>query len=499
MKNLEEAVKMAGSVKNLCKYFDRHKAFSPYEVIGIAKDAGFDKPTFKKQIKAEQKTFDERPKISEFKDVLFDHPDIGKSYLQSIDDRISVASGWTIYIEVLLEAKNPDQLEVGLDNPRILQKIKDAGDFNGLIKSIQDKYKALIKAHYKHEGPERNATVDKISQELETFINKAQENAAEKAEKAAGVAFGKKAGVKAETRKRHVKCVFAVVKVGFGVMATAAGFAGGIAGGLVALHGVLKDLDSTVRLFRSSYNGFEKNMISAEKCYKKLAAAADTANKDVVQAASRVAETFFGEAVNIVKQGEQFLVMAEGDLNKIDSAANDIVSSLNKYLLHSTKVSQNISALEAELQNLKNSGAATPKQLKSIEDNVTKTKETLTTIQQQIDHIISHCVQQSTFVNGCTTRIIKVKTIKDSLDPSKGIKIFMKCWEVLELTAGVLGGGFADGGGFSGGQLVNGLNPLNPKQYAEIGNFMGHLSSLDSAISIADDYKDRLASNLTGA
>lgn len=499
MKNLENAVKMAGSVKNLCKYINRHKSFEPFEIIGMASEVGFDKTAFKELIAGEQKKIDEKPKVTEHTMVLFSHPDIGKEYLQSVDSRIKVDTGWTIHTMVTLKAKKPEQLEVGLDNPRILQKIKDAGNFQGMIASIRNEYQNLIAAHYTEELDERDASVDTIAQKLSVFVNKAQDEAVDRAQKCAEVEFGKKAGVQAEVRKRNINCAFAVVKVGMGIFATAAGFATTIAAGFVGLHGTLKSIDSTVRLFRSSYQGFEKNMCSAESCYKQIAAAASMVGSGTVQASSRIAETFFGDAVNYVKQGEGFLDMATGDLNKIDSAADDIVSSLNSYLSGSAKMAQNISGLESELQSLKSNPAADAKLIAGLEEKLASAKSMLSNMEGQVDAIIKNCVHQSTFVNGCLKRIAGVRTLKESLDPGKGMKVFLKVWEVLELTTGILGGGFAAGGGFSGEALIGGLNPMNDAQWITIGNFTGIVDAVDDMVGVVYDVKDKIAEKASGS
>ena len=144
MKDLK-TVQMAGSVKNLCKYVNRHDALEPYEVVEMAARAGFDKATFKANIQAKQAEIDAEPKVTSYTMVLFSHPDIGTSFLAGLDDRIDVAAGWAFQVDVTLTAKSAADLKHGLDNPRILQKIKDAGDFPGMMRRVQEQYLELLK------------------------------------------------------------------------------------------------------------------------------------------------------------------------------------------------------------------------------------------------------------------------------------------------------------------------------------------------------------------
>lgn len=106
----------------------------------------------------EKKKEDEKPKISTYDMVLFSHPDIATSYLLPIDDRIK----WDaieIEVPVTLRALNPEELEAGLNNPILLQKIKDAGDFSRMMNNIQEGYKKLIEIHYKQGAEEEKQVI----------------------------------------------------------------------------------------------------------------------------------------------------------------------------------------------------------------------------------------------------------------------------------------------------------------------------------------------------
>ena len=124
-----------------------------------------------------------------------------------------------------------------------------------------------------------------------------------------------------------------------------------------------------------------------------------------------------------------------------------------------------------------------------IEESIQKITDVLSGIEGQIDTVIQHCVRQSTFVNGCAKRIKDVLEIKKHCDPSKGAEVFIKIWDGLELVAGVLGGGFADGGGFTGEKLVNGLNPINDNAWITIGNFAGHTGATLDTLEYANDIR----------
>ena len=270
-------------------------------------------------------------------------------------------------------------------------------------------------------------------------------------------------------------------------MATIAGFASALPAGLVGLHGTLKSLDSTIRAFRSSYNGFEFNMSAAEGCYKTANAVVDRLRANPSQIGARILQTAFGEITNSFSKGSSFLDMAVKDLNKIDDKANDVVTGLNNFITQSTAVSQTIASLKTELATLKSSSEVSPDKVQMIEENIAKITNVLS-IERDQYHYSALCTQ-STFVNGCTKRIRDVQAIEKKCKASDGAEAFIKVWDALELVAGVLGGGFADGGGFTGEKLVNGLNPINDNDWITIGNFAGHTGATLDTLEYANEIR----------
>ena len=489
MNNLENAVKMAGSVKNLCKYFDRHKDLEPYQIVEIALGAGFDKATFKEAIKGKQKEIDEADKVTSYSMVLFSHPDIGKSFLAGIHKDIVITPGWTFQVDVDLVAKSGKELRYGLDNPRILQKIKDAGDFRGMMGRVQSKYRELVN-DWDVNSPTADAELERVEDALVQYIELEKDAAIKRATKCASEEFGKKADIKADARSRAISCGLKALGTGLGVMASIAAVGIGLPAALVTIHGTLKGLDSTVRAFRSSYNGFEFNMQSAESCYKSAGSVVNTMRADAAQIGARVLQTAFGEISNSFAKGEQFLTMATADLNKIDDKANDVVAGLNKFIVESTEINRIMEAMESELDALKKDASASSDTISKVEKNLAKIKQTVSGLASNVDGLIQLCVKQSTFVNGCQRRIDKVVEIHKLCKPSTGAVAFIKFWDGLELVAGVLGGGFAAGGGFTGEKLVGGLNPMNEKDWITVGNFTGHTNALMDTILYGKDIYD---------
>ena len=489
MNNLERAVKMMGSVKEICKYFDKHKDLEPYQIVEIAAEAEFNKTSFKERIKGKQEEIDALDKITSHSMVLFQHPDIGKSFLAGIHKDIVIAPGWVFQVDVDLKAKSGKELRYGLDNPRILQKVKDAGDFRGMMARIQSKYRDLTK-DWDVNSDTADAELEKIEDALLQYIEIEKEAAIKRATACASEEFGKKAGIKADARSRALTCGLRAVGTGLGVMASIAAVGVGLPAAIVTIHGTLKGLDSTIRAFRSSYKGFEFNMQSAEACYRRAGLVVGTLSTDGGQVAARVWQTAAGELSNDFAKGEQFLTMSKADLNKIDDKANDVVAGLNKFIEQSTEVNSKMEAMEAELETLKKDASASPEKISSVENSLAKIKQTVSGIESNVDGIIQLCVKQSTFVNDCQRRIDKVMEIHKKCTPSTGAKAFIKIWDGLELAAGVVGGGFAAGEGFTGEKLVGGLNPMNDKDWITVGNFTGHAGALMDAIEYGKDIYD---------
>ena len=405
--DLAEAVQMATSVKNLCKYFDRYQSFEPFEIVQIAKSVRFDKPAFKEKMGERQAVVDAQMKRDSYEMVLFSHPDIGASYLADVDDRIIVGPGWTFQVDITLKANTPKELNYGLNNPRILQKIKDAGDFSGMMSAMQGEYRRLVDKYF----DETQESLDVIERKLLKFIERQKEGAIENAMTCAKAEFGKKANIAYEQRSRALTCTFNAVTLGFGVMATAAGFATTLAAGLVGLHGTLKALDSTVRAFRSSYQGFERNMRDAEGSYKTAGTVVDTMRADAGQIGARILQTAFGELSNSFAKGKQYLDMAEGDLEKIDDRTNDIVVGLEKYIIESDEVTKTMENFEQELNVLKSVSTVPAEKVSKMERELAQLKDTVTNIRLGIHNIMENCAQQSNYVDNCKDRINKVKGV----------------------------------------------------------------------------------------
>ena len=273
-------------------------------------------------------------------------------------------------------------------------------------------------------------------------------------------------------------------------MATAAGFAIALPAGILGLHGTLKSLDSTFRTFTMVRNGFEKNMCAAESCYQRAGAVVKTMGANSGQIGARVWETAVGDLGNSFKKGNQFLGMAEGDLLKFEKAANDISSGLSKYLLKSQSLATKMNELEGALSILKADPSVASEKIASMESNLESLRALVGGIESEIDAIINHCEHQNVFVAGCSARITKVKEIEALCKPSTGAQAFLLAYDALELTAGVIGGGFAAGKGFTGEKLVGGLNPMNEKAWVTVGNFMGHTNAMIGAVSLAKDIYD---------
>ena len=471
---LLKAVAESGGMSDFCKLVWSYKFIQPSEIVEMFENHEWNLDDLESDLKHCKKIEKSRAKVTSHSMVLFAHSDVSPLFMASeFWGRVHFKRPIKMEIPITLEADSPEELTLGLDNPRILQKIKDAGDYGRVCSEIAIAYEDTVKAIVPN-GDASMQEMESVITMLDAKFQVIANNAMERASAVAIKEFGKKSNIKSEGRWRAFKCVASVGKTVMSIAGTIGAFLSAVPMGFVALHGCLKNIYECTVSLRAAFAGFEQNMKSAEKEYTLLSKFFDEKKAEYntnALGAMRVADSIIGPILNPAKTIGIHLDLATKDLNKIDDSVNDLVSYLNNFLKISQDLNLKIHALKSLLgskdeQLVKNTVLVTEMTAELINSN-----EQLLGFETSINAMLVDSSDHSAFVNSCQERIDKVSKIVDAIKTSRPENFFI-LMDALDVTTAIVGGAFAGGSGF-----VSGINPINPDAYVTACNIVGQIEA----------------------
>ena len=448
------------------------------------------KPLVKVRIKEEQS----KPKETKTNITLFENDNLAR-VLAYLPYTPILKNDISIQVTIRLKANTPAELEYGLDNAYVAQRIHDAGDYKRLVNNVCTAYQAICSNHeYYVMDPEDEQTrqLELIKKDLEKVIDREQEAAAVRAEACAQTEFGLAANIISKRRWQAAGIVFSVVKVGIGVFAVAAATTVTLGASVLAAHGLAKSLLSTATEIRSRILGFEGNMKLLESDVKDIRNRVNAVGTDAANITARMGQTFLGDLVQPLNRVKEYSKNAKLRLDEMRLKAQDLSSDLQQLLKLGSIFTQRIQALKDNVTTLESDPAATQEWLADLSTKIADLEQFLSAHETTVHNSVDGAAEFGGFIDRCETRFVEIIAALDTFNPSKGAEAFMVVWGVLEFAGGIIAGGAAEDA-----NVLKGLNPVSETNWVTAANFTNYVNTLSDAKDLTMEMVDLVSKKNT--
>jgi|GEM_PF-5527541 len=446
------------------------------------------KPLVKDRIKEEQS----KPKVTKTTVTLFENDNLAR-VLAHLPYTPILKNDISIQVTIRLKATTPEELEYGLDNPYVAQRIHDAGNYKRLVKNVCTAYQTICSKHdYYVLDPEDEQTrkLELIKKDLTKVIEFEQEAAAVRAEAAAQEEFGLDANITSKRRWQTAGIAFSVVKVGIGIFAVAAATTVTCGATVLAAHGLAKSIITTGTEIRSRILGFEGNIALMEADVKDIRNRVNALGSDTANIVSRMGQTFLGDLVQPWNRIKEYSKNAKLRLDEMRLKAQQMSAELQQLLTLGGIFTQRIEALKENVTTLQSDPATTQDWLANLSTQIANLEQFLSAHEVTVHNTIDSAAGFGGFIDTCETRFTHISVELEKFDPSKGAEAFMAVWGVLEFAGGIIAGGAAEDA-----NILKGLNPINDVNWVTAANFTNYVNTLSDAKDLTEEMVDLTKTN----
>ena len=162
--NLENAIKMCGSVKNFLKTIEPYSSIAPPEIIAHAKASNWDKEAWIQVLKTQNDSIEHE---NEADIVLFHHPDI-RSLLKG---KLQFSKPIPVTAEISIQAESGIQLKMSLNNPYVKAQATNVASFSTFITNVTAVYAKINAAHPDENDEDAEKKIAKYNSKAEAAIN----------------------------------------------------------------------------------------------------------------------------------------------------------------------------------------------------------------------------------------------------------------------------------------------------------------------------------------
>lgn len=487
---IKSAVKMCGGkVSKFLDRMQRAKDIHFIEFLFLCEAGAWDWDTAKPLVKERVKEEQNKPKVTKTTITLFQNDNLAR-VLSNLPFTPILRNDISIQVDIRLKANTPEELDYGLDNAYIAQRIHDAGDYKRLVRNVSTAFQIICSNHeYYVLDPEEEQTrkLELITRDLKSVLETEQEAAAARAEACAKEEFGLDANITSKRRWQAAGIAFSVIKVGIGVFALAAATTVTLGASILAAHGLAKSLISTGIECYSCCSGFQENMRMLEADVNDIRNRVNTLGTDGANIASRMGETFLGDLVQPWNRVKEYSKNAKLRLDEMRLKAQRMSVDLQELLSLGATFTQRIQTLKDNIATLESDPDTNPEWLQILKRDAARLEANLTGHEATVNGSVDGASEFGGFIDTCETRFVHIiKTLK-KFDPSKGAEAFMAVWGVLEFAGGIIAGGAAEDA-----NILKGLNPINDKNWVTAANFANYVNTLSDAKDLVITMKETI-------